>query len=71
MGELYEPPEILTEMPPLSVLEDSQLSSILNFIRNEWEEHAGWIMPADVEMVREMTSGREIPWSENELLEIQ
>ncbi|MBT6804279.1 MAG: c-type cytochrome [Verrucomicrobia bacterium] len=71
MGKRYEPPEILTEMPPLSVLEDSQLSSILNFIRNEWEEHAGWIMPVDVEMVREMTSGREIPWSENELLEIQ
>ena len=70
-GKRYEPPEILTEMPPLSVLEDSQLSSILNFIRNEWEEHAGWIMPVDVEMVREMTSGREIPWSENELLEIQ
>jgi hypothetical protein len=47
------------------------LSSILNFIRNEWEEHAEWIMPVDVEMIRGMTSGREIPWSENELLEIQ
>jgi hypothetical protein len=58
-------------MPPLSVLEDSQLSSILNFIRNEWDEHAEWIMPVDVEMIREMTSGRETPWSENELLEIQ
>jgi len=71
MGKRYEPPEILTEMPPLSVLEDSQLSSILNYIRNEWEEHAEWIMPVDVEMIREMTSGRETPWSENELLEIQ
>jgi mono/diheme cytochrome c family protein len=35
-GKRYTTPEILAEMPPLSVLEDSQLSSILNYIRSEW-----------------------------------
>lgn len=69
-GKRYAPPEILAEMPPLSVLEDSHLSSILNYIRNEWGDPAKWIKPADVDRIRQQTAGREIPWNETELLEI-
>lgn len=69
-GKLYSPPDILTEMPPMSVLEDSQLSSILNFIRIEWGDQNEWIHAEEVEDVRQTTQGREIPWTETELLEI-
>jgi len=69
-GKRYAPPEILAEMPPLSVLEDSQLSSILNFIRREWGHDADWVNADNVEHVRQSTIGRELPWNETELLQI-
>ena len=69
-GKRYAPPEILPAMPPLFSLKDSQLVSILAYIRNSWG-HKGSIPSAkDLRRIRDMTIGRTTPWKEEDLRDL-
>ena len=69
-GKRYAPPEILPAMPPLFSLKDSQLVSILAYIRNNWG-HKGSIPSAkDLRRIRDMTIGRTTPWKEEDLRDL-
>jgi putative membrane-bound dehydrogenase-like protein len=59
------------EMPPLAVLDDDQIASLMTYVRREWNHNASPVAPAFVAKVREETSGREEPWSEADLLKIK
>jgi mono/diheme cytochrome c family protein len=67
---LYQSPDILSEMPPLSVLENEVLASILSYIRQAWGHASDPIDSNEVARVRAATVGRQTPWTEKELLSI-
>ena len=69
-GQLYQSPDILSEMPPLSVLENEVLASILTYIRQAWGHASDSIDSKEVARVRATTAGRQTPWTEKELLSI-
>ena len=69
-GQLYQSPDILSEMPPLSVLENEVLASILTYIRQAWGHASDPIDSNEVSRVRAATAGRQTPWTEKELLSI-
>ena len=69
-GQLYQSPDILSEMPPLSVLENELLASILTYIRQAWGHAFDPIDSNEVARVRAATAGRQTPWTEKELLSI-
>jgi mono/diheme cytochrome c family protein len=56
------------EMPPLNVLSDSEIASMLTYIRREWGHTASPISPELVAKVRTQLAGREEAWTEAELL---
>lgn len=71
-GTRYEPPLTLPDMPALrEALDDSQIASVLSYIRHEWGEGAGTVSPEKIGAVRNETQSREIPWTEEELLKIE
>lgn len=58
------------EMPPLFVLNDEQVASIMTFVRREWGHTASPVSPEFVEKVRKETADRQDAWTEAELLKI-
>ena len=58
------------DMPPLAVLDDNQIASLLTYVRREWGHKASAIEPAAVAKVRAATDQREESWTEEELLKI-
>ena len=64
-GKLYE-----LDMPPLGVLEDEQIASLLTYIRREWGHAASPVETAAVTKLRAETEKREEAWTEAELLKI-
>lgn len=66
-GVLYDSPEILPSMPAHTRLDDGTLASILTYIRNEWGNQAGAIERRFVATARNVTQGRVLPWSAEEL----
>ena len=66
-GRIYE---FGTEMPPLAVLTDEQLGSVLTYVRREWGHKATAVTPSMVAKIREATASREQAWTEGELLRI-
>jgi mono/diheme cytochrome c family protein len=64
-GKLYE-----LDMPPLAVLEDEQIASILTYVRREWGHSASAVEPVTVTGIRTETEKREEAWTEGELLKI-
>lgn len=70
-GATYAPPRILPEMPGLAVLDDSQLASVVSFIRRAWEHGAEPIAASQVARIRQETQERIMPWREEELLQIE
>jgi mono/diheme cytochrome c family protein len=55
-------------MPPLSAsLTDDQIAGALTYVRRSWGNSASPIDPAVVKQVREQTSARTSPWTEDEL----
>jgi mono/diheme cytochrome c family protein len=70
-GTTYQPPIILPEMPPLTVLDDIALASVLSYVRSDWGHNALPVSPKQVETVRGETSSRATPWTEIELLQIK
>lgn len=55
------------EMPPLPILNDDQVASILTYLRREWEHNASPVSPADVAKVRAAHAGRTKAWTAEEL----
>ncbi len=59
------------EMPALNTLSDEQLSSILTYVRREWENTADPIDPATLAKVRKETADRNEAWTAAELLKVK
>ena len=58
-------------MPGLQGISDEQIASILTYARREWEHRADPIDAATVTRAKKAIGGREIPWTEKELLKIK
>lgn len=58
------------EMPPLNVLDDEQIASIMTYVRREWGHAASPITPEFVNKARMETAAKEEPWSEADLRKI-
>jgi mono/diheme cytochrome c family protein/glucose/arabinose dehydrogenase len=58
----------VTLMPPLGAsLTDEQTAAVLTYIRREWGHAASAVTAAEVKEVRDMTSTRKRPWTEEEI----
>ena len=57
-------------MPPVWVLSDKEIASMLTYIRREWGHTSTAITPDFVAKVRKETEDREEAWTEAELLKI-
>jgi mono/diheme cytochrome c family protein len=66
-GKIYDIPDILPVMPAHTSLDDGTLSAILTYIRNEWGNSAGAVERRFIATTRNVTQGRVIPWSAEEL----
>jgi mono/diheme cytochrome c family protein len=55
-------------MPPLSMLNDEQIASVLTYVRREWGNQASAVTPESVQEIRGLTSTRKRPWTNEELL---
>lgn len=64
-GKIWE-----LEMPPVWVLSDKEIASLLTYIRREWGHQASAITPDFVAKVRKETESREEAWTEADLLKI-
>jgi glucose/arabinose dehydrogenase/mono/diheme cytochrome c family protein len=58
------------EMPPVNILTDQEIASMLTYIRREWGHTATAITPDFIAKVRKETESREEAWTEPELLKI-
>jgi glucose/arabinose dehydrogenase/mono/diheme cytochrome c family protein len=58
------------EMPPLNILGDEDIASLLTYIRRDWGHTASPIAPDFVKKIRAETAGRQEAWTETELLKI-
>ena len=54
-------------MPPLQMLTDDQVASVLTFVRRSWGHKASAVSPVLVREVRGASTGRTRPWTEAEL----
>lgn len=68
--KLYQVPEVGGEMPAFAhndALGNSDLTSLINYIRHAWNNDAGEITPADINEVRKNTAGRTESYTMEEL----
>ena len=63
----YDVPDILPVMPAHSVMDDGQITAIMNYIRNEWGNAAEPVSNRVVGGARHLTQGRVMPWTAIEL----
>lgn len=71
-GVRYEPPQTLPDMPSLrDALDDDQIAAVLSYIRRGWGHQAGSVTPSRVAQIRQETQNRELPWTEEELLQVK
>jgi mono/diheme cytochrome c family protein/glucose/arabinose dehydrogenase len=54
-------------MPPLQMLTDDQVASVLTFVRRSWGHKSSAVSPVLVREVRGASTGRTRPWTEAEL----
>jgi mono/diheme cytochrome c family protein/glucose/arabinose dehydrogenase len=59
------------EMPPLKVLNDDQIASLITYVRREWDHEASPIDAELVKSVRKELEGREAPFTMKELLDVK
>lgn len=64
-GKTYE-----MEMPPVNVLDDEQIASILTYIRREWGHTGNPVSDEVVARIRKETESRIEAWTEKDLLAI-
>ena len=70
-GTRYQAPNILPEMPALSVLDDFQIFAVSRYIQSEWGQVTDEISSELVSEIRTSTSSRNLPWTEAELLRLE
>ena len=70
-GTLYEPPNVLPEMPGLAGIDDAELAAVLSYVRRAWSHGVELITPEAVATVRKETQAQRIPWTEEQLLQIK
>lgn len=71
-GIKYEPPLTLPDMPAMHyLLNDTQIASVLSYVRSEWGDGAALLSPDQIAKIRSETKNRETPWTEEELLKIK
>ena len=58
-------------MPPVGALNDEQIASTLTYIRRGWGHQAGAVNPGLITEVRGYTTGRNRPWTEQELSHVR
>ena len=58
-------------MPPLGALNDEQIAAILTYVRRGWGHQAGAVNPGLITEVRGYTTGRNRPWTEQELSHVR
>ncbi len=66
-GKVYNTPAILPVMPAHSTMDDTSITAILMYIRNEWGNQAGPIGKRVVGTTRVTSQGRVVPWTAKEL----
>lgn len=60
------------DMPPMgAVLDDTQIASILTYLRREWGHTASPVEPEDVTSIRKETANHSDAWSPEELMKIK
>jgi mono/diheme cytochrome c family protein/glucose/arabinose dehydrogenase len=59
------------EMPPLKVLNDEQIASLITYVRREWDHEASPVTVDLVKTIRKSIEGRENPFTMKELLEVK
>ena len=59
------------EMPPLFVLDDEQIASIMTFVRREWGHEASPVSSEEVGKIRKDTEDRQDAWTEADLLKLK
>ena len=57
-------------MPPLAVLGDDEIASVLTYVRRQWGNAASAVEPDAVKEIRGLTKTRTRPWSAEELREV-
>lgn len=70
-GKRYAAPEIQPTMPPLSTLSNDQVAAALTYIRREWHNNAEPVTSRSVSTLRIQTQGRMLPWTEDELKNLE
>lgn len=57
-------------MPPFgAALADEEMAAVLTYIRRAWDHQASPIAPGQVQEVRGYTTGRDRPWTDEELMQ--
>lgn len=69
-GQLYDAPDILPVMPGHSALDDAELAAVLTYIRKAWGHNAAPIVRRTVGRIRHGSQGRVVPWTAEELIEL-
>jgi mono/diheme cytochrome c family protein len=70
-GVVYRPPIVLPEMPSVSALDDGQIAGVLTYIRRAWGHTAEPVSVAQVAATRAAMTDRNVPWTPEELMEVQ
>lgn len=66
-GKMYDIPDILTNMPSFSTLQDKDIAAIATYIRNSWGNAASPIPSRVISGVRVRNQGKVTPWNAAEL----
>lgn len=66
-GQQYAAPEVQPLMPPLAILSNEDIASVLTYIRREWGHAAEPINSREINQLRIQSQGRTVPWTEAEL----
>jgi mono/diheme cytochrome c family protein/glucose/arabinose dehydrogenase len=69
-NRMYQAPEINSDMPGIGydpTISNEQIAEMLSFIRKSWQNNADPVTSGEVEKVREKFSGREKPFTIQEL----
>ncbi len=66
-GKRYAAPDVQPIMPPLATLSNSDIASVLTYIRREWDNNADPIGPGKIGQLRIQAQGRTVPWTQVEL----
>ena len=66
-GKTYDAPDILPVMPAHSTMDDTEITAIMNYIRNAWGNQAEPVSRRLVGTTRHTSQGRVVPWTAEEL----